>query len=520
MNEYKFKEVNVRLRLEEGSALYSTSPMTSPSAATNVMKDVLKEMDREMVCVVNLDHKLRPINYNIVSIGSMDSSLVPIQNVYKSCILSNAFAIMLFHNHPSGDITPSKRDISITRKLIEVGKLMEIPLVDHLIIGGGNGDTFSFKENYPKLFQNKIDMDLIHTLQVNETNQRYGGETNTMMSFEQFIDWSKKNVREYLPKDLQKEDIIIKPVNKLGEKYTGMTLLTSPDGINISSTVNLNEFYQHYLDGYDDYPLLSRMSDILEKQNPYKSMSWISDYSQVKEHLFVRISNTKANAELLEHIPHKDYIDLSLTYHIHVKQEKDGTYASAMINNDLFERYNVSLEQLHADALENSNKLFQPRLSYMRNHLDKNGFTGISELPLNGQPELLILTNDVQINGAAVLFYPGVMKELSERINGDYYILPSSIHEVLLIQDSEKVDYHKLEQTVKDVNRNMVDPKEKLSDCVYHYDAKEKVFELASAYAHKEKDAERASVMKQLNVSRSNHQSSSKKENKSHDQVL
>ena len=94
---------------EEGD---SQIPLTSPEGAAAVMRDVLKELDREWVCVVNMDNHLKPVNFNIVSIGSINQSLAPIQNILKSGILSNCSNIMLMHNHPSGDNEPSRRTYS------------------------------------------------------------------------------------------------------------------------------------------------------------------------------------------------------------------------------------------------------------------------------------------------------------------------------------------------------------------------------------------------------------------------
>lgn len=96
---YELPEVQVRLA--EGKSLYSDQPMSSPKRATEIMAKMLSEMDREYLCVVNLDSQLRPINYNVVSIGGLDSALAPMSNVYKTAILSNASAIILLHNHPS-----------------------------------------------------------------------------------------------------------------------------------------------------------------------------------------------------------------------------------------------------------------------------------------------------------------------------------------------------------------------------------------------------------------------------------
>lgn len=99
---YKLKEVCIRLA--EGHPLYSDVPLSSPTAALDVMRRELSQYDREVLCVVNLNNKLKPINFNIVSMGSINGSIASIPNILKSGILSNAYGFLLLHNHPSGDV--------------------------------------------------------------------------------------------------------------------------------------------------------------------------------------------------------------------------------------------------------------------------------------------------------------------------------------------------------------------------------------------------------------------------------
>ena len=150
--EYELKQVKVRLKLAEAEPLYSTEQITTPDKAAEVMAQVLSQMDREYCCVVNLDGANHPINFNVVSIGDVNQAHVPIQNVFKSAILSNAASIMMFHNHPSGSVKASREDIDVTKRLIEAGKIMNIPVLDHIIVGGGTTDRFSFKEENPEMF--------------------------------------------------------------------------------------------------------------------------------------------------------------------------------------------------------------------------------------------------------------------------------------------------------------------------------------------------------------------------------
>ncbi|MCR5691511.1 MAG: JAB domain-containing protein [Eubacterium sp.] len=155
------KNVRIRLVLSEADNLYSNENIGSPAEAISVMSELLKSLDREYVCVVNLDIKNRPINYNLVSIGDISSANVPMQNVFKSAILSNTASLMLFHSHPSGDCSPSKDDFTMTEKVIQAGKLLNIPVLDHIIIAGGSGNYYSFRENNLKLFEGPINKKVI-----------------------------------------------------------------------------------------------------------------------------------------------------------------------------------------------------------------------------------------------------------------------------------------------------------------------------------------------------------------------
>lgn len=151
-DKYELKQVQVRLRLSEAEPLYSTESITSPEIAAKVMAEALAEMDREYCCVVNLDGSNHPINFNIVSIGDINHAYVPVQNIFKSAILSNASSIMLLHNHPSGSLNPSKDDIELTRRVIEAGAIMNIPVIDHLIVVGGTAELVSIREEKPEIF--------------------------------------------------------------------------------------------------------------------------------------------------------------------------------------------------------------------------------------------------------------------------------------------------------------------------------------------------------------------------------
>lgn len=110
--------------------------------------------DVENFIVIHLNTRKRPIGFEIVSTGTLDTLLVHPREVFKSAIIANSAAIVLVHNHPSGDATPSEADIKVTRDLIRAGQLMKIEVVDHVILGAGvpdNHPTLAAKSCYSSL---------------------------------------------------------------------------------------------------------------------------------------------------------------------------------------------------------------------------------------------------------------------------------------------------------------------------------------------------------------------------------
>ena len=139
---------NVRIKLvRESAGLYCNNYISSPEDAAEIAAKFFEDMssDREIFAVMLLNTKNRVIGINVVSVGSLTASVVHPREVFKAACLANATNIILTHNHPSGDPAPSKEDISITSRLVQAGRLMDIPVLDHIIIGDGTGRSMSFK---------------------------------------------------------------------------------------------------------------------------------------------------------------------------------------------------------------------------------------------------------------------------------------------------------------------------------------------------------------------------------------
>ena len=149
---YKLEQVSVRLKLMEEAPLYSTEKIDTPDKAIKIMCDMMKTLDREHICVVNLDGASHPINFNVVSVGSINSSPIAMRELFKTAILSNASNIIMLHNHPSSNINPSREDHAATARVMMAALTMGIPLVDHIIVGGGTGEYFSYRKELKGMF--------------------------------------------------------------------------------------------------------------------------------------------------------------------------------------------------------------------------------------------------------------------------------------------------------------------------------------------------------------------------------
>ena len=132
----------VTIKMEKvKSMLVENKQISSPDDVFRIVNKYLDGADREHLVLLTLDTKNKITSINTVSIGSINTSIVHPREVFKTAILSNASSVILTHNHPSGDVTPSKEDIDITNRIKECGRILGIELLDHVIIGD---DKYSF----------------------------------------------------------------------------------------------------------------------------------------------------------------------------------------------------------------------------------------------------------------------------------------------------------------------------------------------------------------------------------------
>ena len=216
--------------------------------------------------------------------------------------------------------------------------------------------------------------------------------------------------------------------------------------------------------------LISRVEEGLKQirsgETVLQTGQGILDYREARERLVYRLIQTRRNERLLQQIPHVPYLDLSIVFELYWKQE--GQYCSCLVYNSHLEQWGVTPEEVERQARENT----PIRLPAVFDSLEQ------MLLPMMGglrqEPSgLSVLSNREGFHGAAAILYPGELKRAADQLQNDLVVLPSSIHEVLLLPDDPGQDYGMLTRLVQEINRNEVEQEEWLSDHPYRYLRKE-----------------------------------------------
>lgn len=321
------------------------------------------------------------------------------------------------------------------------------------------------------------------------------------MEYREFLNMVKPDLEAMMPGD----EVTVRNIQKLqGKSYYGISV--KPEGRIAAASLNLESFHCRFEEGQDYRQILKGIVNAVREalaQDIQVPLESIKDYDQVKERLIVQLVGREGNEDRLLTIPHHDMEDMSLVYHIDLGQ-MGGGIGCVLITNEMLHGYGISAEKLHQDALKSAQER-QPFIIRGMNEIMAE-FMGTEPSEVSGASNLYVATNPEMMNGACVIAYPGFMEAAAEKMNGNFFILPSSLHEVIMVPENGMKSYQELEAIVANVNETQVLPEDQLSGNVYHYDCHEKVFELAAKYdgrARREEE-ERPSVLKSLEEHKAN----------------
>lgn len=316
------------------------------------------------------------------------------------------------------------------------------------------------------------------------------------MNFKQFIQEIKEKVHEVLGEKITVEEKEVLKNN--GVKLTGIVIIEG--NMNCVPNIYLNDYYKQYKNGRGIDDIVCEIFKFYEyhKIETHMNMDFFSDYECVKSKLRFRVINFSRNTELLSQIPYVPYLDLAIVFYCMVENECIGN-GSILIRNEHLEKWKISEEVLKQDAFLSTQLKFKGEIKPMedviyemikrrmtleiqnsaRKHMDANiSLTDEIVEPIVKEmmdnvysedkgPKMYVLSNESKTYGAGVLLYQDLLKDFANKTQSDYYILPSSIHEVILIPVTEEEDVLRLKNMVCEVNRTEMEMEEILSDCVY-----------------------------------------------------
>lgn len=254
-----------------------------------------------------------------------------------------------------------------------------------------------------------------------------------------------------------------------GTQYDGLILLR-PDR-NVSPAIYLMPYYHRYLEGVcleDIYEDILHTYHANEPESDFDT-SCFTDFTRAGEHIVMRLVSFQKNEELLKDVPHFRYQDLAVIFYFLLHADAENQ-ANILIHNHHLDLWNITKDTLYTLAKKNTPKLLPPQLVPMKSILQEMHLLPESQLA-EPSPPLYVLTNEYRTNGATVLLYEGLLKEIADLFEKDLIILPSSIHEVLLLA-ADASDRHELSHytdMVKEVNASHLTDEEILSDHAYYY---------------------------------------------------
>ena len=330
------------------------------------------------------------------------------------------------------------------------------------------------------------------------------------MNYQEFQNQILENIKEYLPEKYADAAVFIQQVQKNNGVLLEGLSITIPEE-NVSPVIYMNYYYNQYRTGREledillEIAMLREHSQIAEKIDIREFL----DFEKVKDKIVFKVVGAQSNQEQLQSMPHRIEQDMALVYQILTSKGEEGN-GLVTINNEIQKLMGVSEEVLHDLALENTEREFPPTFrnltEVMKEMLQKKFMEEMmedveneemkeffetmfeqqfAEIEENAMP-MYVLTNEDLTNGAAVLFYPQMQEKIAEELQGNYFVLPSSIHETLIVPDNGELDYPELKAMVNTVNLSEVADTDILTGEVYFFDRESREFMIAGDRPQKE----------------------------------
>ncbi len=290
------------------------------------------------------------------------------------------------------------------------------------------------------------------------------------MNYQQFVIVVKDKVALALGEGMSLQ--IHTALKNNGVERVGLTII---DGrINVSPTIYLEEYYKQFENGFEIDDIVHNLLDVYHevKFEHTWDVHSVKDYETMRSKIVYKLIHAEKNENLLKNMPFIAYLDFAIVFYILFEVDDSGT-ATIPITHELLELWDVPLDNVQQSAFCNAPVLLPACFKPMQIVIDELMGTNYSEQEAI-EDLMYVLTNSLRSFGAACILYDGMLEKIYEEIGENYYLLPSSIHEMIIVPESNSPSREHLNEMITEVNQTQVDEEEFLSDCVYYYNSSTK----------------------------------------------
>ena len=292
-----------------------------------------------------------------------------------------------------------------------------------------------------------------------------------MLKYDEFKNEMIKRIKDYVPEKYKAYDIEVTKVNKINESLDALCLIDRSKKVNTSPVVYIDNMYTYYTSCKNIDMVLKKAADIITEGFNMVTDKYVYN-NNIKDNIVLVLINAEANKELLKTIPHIKFLDLAFIFRWIITKNEYG-FSGSIINNSLAKNIDLDTDELFELAKANTRRLLPPKMVTLKNALKAmNAPKGL----LDNTPEypVFVLSNIYCVEGATYIAFDDILSGIKNKLNENFYILPSSINEVLIIPESF-VTPEFVKEMVRDVNNTVITQTNKLSDNIYFYNGEIKI---------------------------------------------
>lgn len=294
------------------------------------------------------------------------------------------------------------------------------------------------------------------------------------MTYQQFINAVEQEMKGSVAKGIHIS--IQDSLKNNGVRRKGLML--QENGYQISPTIYLEEYYQQYRTGVKIADIAEQIQELYReiRMKPLAQTELLTDYRQVKDRIVMKLINREKNEELLATLPYWPFLDLAIVFYVLLDISEAGA-ATMPVSVKHTELWKITEKELFEQAKQNAIRLLPAELRTMRSVVAE--IIG-AEPEGGGEDFMFVLSNKLRCLGAVCIAYEGIMQIIGDELGENFFVLPSSIHEVIIVPESASPDRESLNEMIREINATQVAAEEVLGDCAYYYDRVQKKLHITS----------------------------------------